>query len=93
MYQKILAQKLRLSLRWVDIAKLLGRSKEWTTAACLGQMQMSRGQAENIRDVFLLNDDECQLLQTAPHKSSNVVPADPLLYRFYEVNSIYLHLH
>lgn len=84
--QKILAQKLRLNLRWADIANLLGRSKEWTTAACLGQMQMNKPQAEAIRDVFLLNDEECAWLQSAPYKSSNSIPSDPCLYRFYEVS-------
>lgn len=76
---------MRLNLRWAEVAERLDRSKEWITAACLGQMQMNKAQAEQIRDIFLLNDEECQLLQTAPHKSSNTVPADPLLYRFYEV--------
>lgn len=88
--QKILAQKLRLNIRWIDVAKSLGKSKEWTTAACLGQMQMTRPQAEIIREIFLLNDEECAWLQIPPHKGSNDIPADPLLYRFHEVRFIYL---
>lgn len=83
--QKILVQKLRLNLRWADVAGMLRKSKEWTTAACLGQMQMTKIQAETIRDLFLLNDEECAWLQIAPHKSTSGIPSDPLLYRFYEV--------
>ena len=29
-------------IKWADVAKKVGQSKEWTTAACLGQMQMTR---------------------------------------------------
>lgn len=86
---KILAQKLRLNIRWIDVAKRLGKSKEWTTAACLGQMQMTRQQADIIGEIFFLNDEECAWLQIPPHKSSNEIPADPLLYRFYEVRFLF----
>jgi cyanate lyase len=32
----IRAAKVRKNLKWADIAKAVGLSKEWTTAACLG---------------------------------------------------------
>jgi cyanate lyase len=39
--QKIIAAKMAKDLKWADIADRVGRSKEWTTAALLGQMPMS----------------------------------------------------
>ena len=34
--EKIIATKVAKGLQWADVAKKLGLSKEWTTAACLG---------------------------------------------------------
>ena len=36
--QKIIAAKVSKGLKWAAIAQQLGKSKEWTTAALLGQM-------------------------------------------------------
>ncbi|HUL92556.1 MAG TPA: cyanate hydratase, partial [Burkholderiales bacterium] len=36
--RKILQVKVRKGLKWRDVARSVGQSKEWTTAACLGQM-------------------------------------------------------
>src|SRR6187399_2717512 len=41
----ILLRKMRKKLKWTDVATAVGRSKEWTTAACMGQMQMTEQQA------------------------------------------------
>ena len=42
----IVFRKMKSGLKWPEIAKKVGASKEWTAAACLGQMQMTRKQAE-----------------------------------------------
>jgi cyanate lyase len=34
----------RRGIKWVDVAKKVGQSKEWVTAACLGQMTLTREQ-------------------------------------------------
>jgi cyanate lyase len=34
----IVFRKMKSGMKWPDIAKKVGASKEWTTAACLGQM-------------------------------------------------------
>ena len=47
--QKIIAAKMAKGLKWADIADRVGRSKEWTTAAMLGQMPMSKEEAAAIR--------------------------------------------
>uniref|UniRef100_A0A914HVY6 Cyanate hydratase n=1 Tax=Globodera rostochiensis TaxID=31243 RepID=A0A914HVY6_GLORO len=46
--EQIYAQKVRLGLRWAAVAAQIGLSKEWTTAACLGQMQMNAEEADKL---------------------------------------------
>ena len=56
--QKIIGAKVRKGLKWKDIADRLGQSKEWSTAACLGQMTFSKAQAEVAQGLFELTDEE-----------------------------------
>ena len=88
---KILAAKVRKGLHWRDIAASIGQSKEWTTAACLGQMTFSKAQAAVAQELFELSDEECAWLQIVPYKGSlaTTVPTDPLIYRWYEIVSVY----
>ena len=69
----------------------IGQSKEWTTAALLGQMQMTKEQAEAAGKLLGLPADAVLLLQQVPYKGSlpTAVPTDPLIYRFYEIVSVY----
>ncbi|MEO7426524.1 MAG: cyanase [Fibrobacteria bacterium] len=89
--EKIVAAKIRLGLKWADAASALGKSKEWVTAGLLGQMTFSREQAEIIGKLFGLSDEDMLLLQAVPYKGSlpTAVPTDPLIYRFYELISVY----
>ena len=89
--QKIVATKVCKGMKWSDIAKIVGGSKEWVTAACLGQMTFSKAQAEVIGNLFELNDEEIAWLQIVPHKgtAASTVPTDPLIYRFYEIVNVY----
>ena len=41
----ILDAKRRKGLRWSDLASAIGTSKEWSTAALLGQMTLSQAQS------------------------------------------------
>jgi len=84
-------RKMKSGLRWADVAKKVGQSKEWTTAACLGQMQMTREQAEAVGKLFDLPEEAVLLLQTVPYKGAlpTAVPTDPLIYRCYEIVSVY----
>jgi cyanate lyase len=87
----IAAAKVRKGIRWADAAKAVGQSKEWTTAACLGQMQLTKAQAEVVGKLFELPDEATAWLQAAPYKGSLPagVPADPLIYRLQEIVSVY----
>jgi cyanate lyase len=89
--QKIISTKVAKGLRWGDLAKEFGQSKEWTTAALLGQMTFSRAQADKAQELFALTDEEAAWLQIVPYKGSlpTAVPTDPLIYRWYEIVSVY----
>ena len=87
----IVFRKMKQGLKWPEVAKAVGASKEWTAAACLGQMQMTKKQAEAVGKLFDLPEEAVLLLQQVPYKGSlpTAVPTDPLIYRFYELVSVY----
>ena len=87
----VVEARLKKGLSWVKIAKAVGASKEWTTAALLGQMKMTKAQAEAAGKLLGLPPYAILLLQQAPYKGSlpTAVPTDPLIYRFYELVSVY----
>ena len=87
----IVFRKMKSGIKWPDIAKKVGQSKEWTTAACLGQMQMTKKQADAVGKLFDLPEEAVLLLQQVPYKGSlpTAVPTDPLIYRFYELVNVY----
>jgi len=89
--EKIITTKVLQGLKWADIAEKVGLSKEWVTAACLGQMTLSTEQAGVVGDFFGLSEDERKWLMVVPYKGSlpTAVPTDPLIYRFYELISVY----
>jgi cyanate lyase len=89
--EKIIAAKVSKGLKWADVARQVGLSKEWVTAACLGQMTLTAEQAATVGRIFDLADAEIAWLTVVPFKGSlpTPVPTDPLIYRFYELISVY----
>ena len=89
--KKIVSVKVKKGMKWEAIAKKIGQSKEWVTAALLGQMQMTKKQAETAAKLFGLTEEETAWLQIVPYKGSlpTAVPTDPLIYRWYEIVSVY----
>ena len=75
----------------VKVRRMFGLSKEWTTAACLGQMTLTAEQAAIVGDIFDLSEDDRKWLQVVPYKGSlpTAVPVDPLIYRWYEMVNVY----
>ena len=91
--EKIVATKMMNGVKWADIASSVGQSKEWTTAAMMGQMSMTKEQAESAMNALGLNlpPEEFALLLAVPYRGSlsQTVPTDALLYRFYELIQVY----
>jgi len=54
-------------------------------------MTFSRAQADKAQELFGLTDEEAAWLQIVPYKGSlpTAVPTDPLIYRWYEIVSVY----
>jgi cyanate lyase len=87
----IYSAKVQKGIKWADVAKKVGESKEWVTAACLGQMTLTKDQAEKVGKIFGLPVPAVRLLQVVPYKGSlpTAVPTDPLIYRWYELVNVY----
>ena len=73
------------------MGEAIGLSKEWTTAALLGQMTLSRTKRPELGKLLDLPADAVAQLQSVPYKGSlpTAVPTDPLIYRFYELINVY----
>lgn len=91
--EKIVTRKMMSGVKWADVAEAVGVSKEWTTAALLGQMQMTREQVEAAAGALDMEftPEEVALLTSVPYRGSlgQTVPTDALVYRFYEIIQVY----
>ena len=89
--EMIVSAKIEKGLSWVSVAEAVGASKEWVTAGCLGQMTFTAEQAAIVGSLFDLPPMAVKLLQVVPYKGSlpSQVPTDPLIYRLYELVSVY----
>lgn len=91
--EKIVAHKTFTGKKWSEIAEAVGQSKEWTTAALMGQISLTKDQAVASGNALGLNfsDHEIALLMTVPYRGSlpTAVPTDPLIYRLYEIVLVY----
>jgi cyanate lyase len=89
--QLILTSKRHKQLKWSQLAEATGQSKEWTTAALMGQMSLTPVQAGKVGALLDLPAEAVDMLQVAPYKGSlpTTAPTDPLIYRFYELVNVY----
>ncbi len=89
--QLILTKKRSKGIKWSELGEAIGQSKEWTTAALLGQMTLDEEQADKIGTLLELPEKAIAMLQIVPYKGSlpTAVPTDPLIYRFYELINVY----
>lgn len=89
--EAIMTAKVTKGIKWVDVAEKVGQSKEWVTAACLGQMVLDAEQAATVVEIFELPPEASAWLQTSPFKGGlpKTIPTDPMLYRFHEINHVY----
>lgn len=89
--EKIIHTKVTKNIKWADVAEKVGLSKEWVTAACLGQMTLNDEQSTIIAGIFGLTPEEAKWLTIPPYRGSlpTSVPTDPTIYRFYELINVY----
>jgi cyanate lyase len=89
--QKILKLKKQKNLTWNEIAAKIGHAPVWTCAACLGQMSMTPESAAKTAALLDLSAEETETLEAIPYRGSlpTAIPTDPLIYRFYELVSVY----
>ena len=90
MKEAILEAKLAKGLKWSDIAKAAGLSAEYTCSACLGMNHLDKPQADAVAELLGLGKEVSAALQRFPTKTWNqVIPTDPVIYRWYEIVGVY----
>jgi len=89
--EMVVLNKRKKELKWQQLGDAIGQSKEWTTAALMGQMTLSSDDANTLGKMLDLPTEAIDLLQVVPYKGSlpTAVPTDPLIYRFYELVNVY----
>jgi cyanate lyase len=90
--RKILDAKRRKQLGWKQIAEATGPgSSVLYTAALLGQMTLTKQEADKVAKLLELDEMEAIQLTEPPYRGSQptVPPTDPLIYRFYELVQTY----
>jgi cyanate lyase len=93
---KVIADAKRKSgLGYEEIASKIGMHPVWTAAALMGQASMAADQATAVVDLLDVEDgmrhEVATLLAEPSTKGAvgQVVPVDPLIYRFYEITQVY----
>ena len=84
---KIKDEKRSRGLSWKRITEGIGPgSPVLYTAALVGQMTLTKSEAENAAKLLGLSEAEAAILTESPNRGSltTLPPADPLIYRFYE---------
>jgi cyanate lyase len=73
----IVTQKIKKKLTWAKLAEMVGHSKEWSTAALLGQMTLTEAQAKAVGAALDLPEEAVTQLQVVPYKGSCPPPCPP----------------
>jgi len=84
----VLAAKHEKGLTFADIANTVGRHPVWVTAALLGQAIMTAEEAAKATAALGLGEGVKALLQERATLPQGL-PADPTIYRLYEVVQVY----
>jgi len=86
----LLEAKKKKALSFVDLGSLIERSEVWVASLFYGQACASKEEAEKLLTALELDLSNCEQLMEYPLKgSSDIVPTDPLIYRFYEIMQVY----
>jgi cyanate lyase len=84
--EKILDIKRAKGWSWKHICNDIGGlSPILIVGALLGQMKLPKPLAKNAAQLFGLEETEERMLNEVPMRGTPMPPADPLIYRFYEL--------
>jgi cyanate lyase len=88
---RIVAGKRRKGLSFAQIAEHVGADRVWLTAALLGQHPLGDEQAAAVAELLELPPESRPVLAEIPTRGSfgALPPADPTIYRLYEVLQVY----
>jgi len=90
MTESIMIAKGQSSLGWEEIAAKVDLAPVFLTSACLGMNSLKPEYADKLCEVLGLPAEVGKALQQFPHKIwDQMVPTDPLIYRFYEIVGVY----
>ena len=90
MKEVILAAKEEKGLTWSAIAEKAGLSTEYVCSACLGMNHLEKPEADRVAEVLGMGAELSTALQAFPHKTwEQVIPTDPVIYRWYEIVGVY----
>lgn len=90
MKEVIIAVKKEKSLTWAAIADRAGLSPEYTCSACLGMNHLEKSEADAVAEILGMGAELSTALQEFPHKHwDDMVPTDPVIYRWYEIVGVY----
>lgn len=88
--EEIQDAKQAKGIKWAEIADAIGRPKEWTVAALLGQHPVPQAEAEKVGQLLGLTDDTVRALQREPYRTGlGALAEDPTIYRFLEALNVY----
>lgn len=89
--ERLLSAKRAKGLSFEDIAGQVGVDRVWLTAALLGQHPLSAEHARAVADLLELPEEAAAVLEEIPTRGSfeALPPADPTIYRLYEVLQVY----
>ena len=88
---QVLAAKRRKGLSFTQIAEHADADRVWLTAALHGQHPLSDEQAAAVTELLDLPPEAAAVLAEIPTRGSfdALPPADPTIYRLYEVLQVY----
>lgn len=87
-----LAAKAEKGVSWKVLSSSLGRSETWIASCVYGENSMDVESADKLCETLGLGADAKAALMDFPLKGQSLgqlVPTDPLIYRFYEIMQVY----
>src|SRR5688572_7127880 len=93
MKELVLSAKKQKKLTWAAIAESVGLSEVFVASCCYGENSMTPESAAKLCAALDLDERVQAALVEFPTKGNSldgqIVPTDPLLYRFYEILCVY----